>query len=110
MKTNSHSENLALTIALLESRQQDEWLDIKDHVTIIKENLKPINLFKTVVGEIKDTIGTNNLLKIALGLSTEYIIQKIVVKKTENKFLSFFINQLLSLVVTKFRQGLKNSH
>jgi len=107
MKTNSHSENLALNIALLESRQQNEWLDIKDHITIIKENLRPLNVLKTVINEVKDTIGSNNnLLKIALGFGIDYIVHKIVVKKTENKFRNF-VGALFSSAAIKFADRLK---
>jgi len=115
MKTNSHSENLALRIEFLESRQHLEWLEIKDHVTTIKENLKPLNILKNVVGGIKDTIGvgansnnSNNgsLLKTAFGLGVEFLIHKIVVKKSQSKFRSF-IGLLLSLAVPKILDRLK---
>jgi hypothetical protein len=103
MKSNSHSENLALAIAHLESRQHNEWLEIKNQISVIKENLKPLNVLKTVIEEVKDNIvnitgSRNNLLKIGVGLGANYLIHKLAINKSQNKFKNFMGSLLLSTV------------
>ena len=102
MKTNSHSENLNQSIALLTLQKREEWQGIKNEVTAIKEQLNPINLIKNAVGEVKHNLGENNeILKSIFSFGVGYFSSKIIVGKSDSKFRKL-VSSLVLMGVTKF--------
>ena len=102
MKTNSHSENLNQSIALLTLQKREEWQGIKNEVTAIKEQLNPINLIKNAVGEVKHNLGENNeILKSIFSFGVGYLSSKISVGKSDSKFIKL-VSSLVLMGVTKF--------
>ena len=102
MKTNSHSENIKQSIALLTIRKQQEWEAIKDEISEFKEQLKPINLIKSAVGEVKENLGDkNDILKTAFSVGVGYLTSKLIVGKSDSK-IKKFISSLVLMGVTKF--------
>lgn len=102
MKSNSHSENLSQSIALLTIRKHEEWVGIKYELNVLKEQLKPINLIKNAVGEVKENIGEkNDILKTLFSVGVGFLSSKIIVGKSNSKFKKF-LSSLVLMGVTKF--------
>lgn len=102
MKSNSQSENLSQSIALLTLRKQEEWLGIKNELKVLKEQLKPINLIKNAVGEVKENIGENkDILKTFFSVGVGFLASKIIVGKSNNKFKKL-VSSLVIIGATKF--------
>lgn len=102
MKTNSNSQNLNLAISHLENRKHEEWMEIKDQINKLQDNLKPLTIVKTVIDEFKDALGAkNNILKTLFSFGVGYLSSKVVVGKTQSKFKNF-LGSLLMLSVSKF--------
>lgn len=102
MKTNSHSENLNESIALLTTQKREEWDNIKNELNVFKEHLKPMNLIKSAVGEVKENIGEkNDILKSIFSFGVGYLSSKIIVGKSDSKFKKF-LSSLVLTGVTKF--------
>lgn len=102
MKTNSHSENLDHSIALLTARKREEWQGIKNELDVFKEQLKPINLIKSAVGEVKENLGEkNDVLKSVFSVGVGFLTSKLIVGKSNSKFKKF-LSSLVLMGVTKF--------
>lgn len=102
MKNNSHSEDLNQSIALLTNRKHQEWEAIKYEISEFKEQLKPINLIKSAVGEVKENLGDNNeILKTIFSVGVGYLSSKIIVGNSNSKFKKF-VSSLVLMGVTKF--------
>lgn len=102
MKNNSHSENLNQSISDLTNRKHQEWGLIKYEINELKEQLKPINLIKSAVGEVKENLNINNdALKTIFSLGVGYLSSKVIVGKSNSKFKKF-VSSLVLMGVTKF--------
>lgn len=102
MKTNSHSEDLKMSIELLNNRKHQEWQAIKDEINDFKDHLKPLNLIKSAVEEVKDNLGDkNDIIKTAFSLGLGFLTSKIIVGKSDSK-IKKFISSLVLMGVTKF--------
>ena len=106
MKNNSHSQNLNQSIALLTNQKREEWDAIKNEINEFKEHLKPINLIKSAVGEVKENLegklgGKNKILKSIFSLGMGYLSSKLIVGKSHSK-IKKFASSLVMMGVTKF--------
>ncbi|MBF4516348.1 hypothetical protein IRZ71_08340 [Flavobacterium sp. ANB] len=81
--------------------QQDlEWIAIKDEITEIKENLKPLNLIRNTVEEINETVGfKSDLAQSAISIGIGYLAKKLVVGNTDSVFKNI-LGSILQLAVT----------
>jgi hypothetical protein len=80
--------------------QQDlEWIAIKDEITEIKENLKPLNLIRNTVEEINETVGfKSDLAQSAISIGIGYLAKKLV-GNTDSVFKNI-LGSILQLAVT----------
>ncbi|WP_229684221.1 hypothetical protein [Flavobacterium limi] len=93
-------DTLNQQIKLLEEQQDKEWLDIKEEIGDIKENLKPTNLIRNAVGELNEAIGLKSeLAQSAISIGLGYLAKKLVVGKTDSTFKNIF-GSILQLAVT----------
>ncbi len=75
--------DLATAIRRLERKKMVMEEDLKDHMHIILENLKPANILKTTLHEVQESTPLkHNLFKFALGLGAGYFSRKMVVGKS----------------------------
>lgn len=83
-----------------EVRQDLEWIAIKDEITEIKENLKPLNLIRNTVEEVNEAVGfKSDLAQSAISIGIGYMAKKIVIGKTDSTFKNI-IGSILQLAVT----------
>jgi hypothetical protein len=77
------TSDLETAIKRLERRKMVMEEDLKDHMHIILESLRPANLLRTTVHEVQESTPLkHNLLKIAVGLGAGYFSRKMVVGKS----------------------------
>lgn len=91
--------------------QQDlEWIAIKDEITELKVNLRPLNLIRNTVEEINETVGfKGNLAQSAVSIGIGYLTKKFVVGKSDSTVKNIF-GSLLQLVVTNLVSKKQESH
>lgn len=81
--------------------QQDlDWIAIKDEITEIKENLKPLNLIRNTVEEVNEAVGfKSDLAQSAISIGIGYLAKRLVIGKTDSTFKNI-IGSVLQLAVT----------
>jgi hypothetical protein len=96
--------DLAAAIQRLEQKRAVLEEDLKEHFQDILEDLKPTNILKNTLHEVRESVPLkNNLLKVALGLGAGYFSRKLLVgksaglvKKTLGAALQFGITKLVA--------------
>ncbi|WP_264529452.1 hypothetical protein [Flavobacterium sp. N502540] len=100
METIYTLDSLDRKIQLLETQQNAEWCAIKDEIDDIKEHLKPLNLIRSTVEEINETVGfKSDLAQSAISIGIGYLAKRFVVGKSTSTFKNIF-GSLLQLFVT----------
>ncbi|MDL2141966.1 hypothetical protein QQY79_05500 [Flavobacterium tructae] len=100
METIYTLDSLDRKIQLLEHQQNVEWCAIKDEIDDIKEHLKPLNLIRSTVEEINETVGfKSDLAQSAISIGIGYLAKRFVVGKSTSTFKNIF-GSLLQLFVT----------
>ncbi|NEW83995.1 MAG: hypothetical protein GZ094_16735 [Mariniphaga sp.] len=85
MKRNSPNDSLDAAIALLETKRDLELMQFQEHLHVVRERLKPINLitetFKAVTAspDLKNGIG-----KAIIGVASGFLVKKILFRKSRN--------------------------
>jgi hypothetical protein len=79
----ANTSDLEVAIKRLERKKALMEEDLKDHMHIILESLKPANILKHTIHEVQESTELrHNLLKVALGLGAGYFSRKLVVGKS----------------------------
>ena len=79
----ANTTDLSTAIKRLERRKIIMEEDLKDHMHVILESLKPTNILKNTLHEVQESAPLkNNLLKLAVGLGAGYFSRKMVVGKS----------------------------
>ncbi len=79
----ANTSDLSTAIKRLERRRNFLGEDLKDHFHIVLEELKPTNILKNTLYEVREsTTLKHNLLKVAIGLGAGYFSRKMVVGKS----------------------------
>jgi hypothetical protein len=79
----ANTSDLATAIKRLERRRNFLGEDLKDHLHIVLEELKPTNILKNTLHEVQEsTTLKHNLLKVAIGLGAGYFSRKMVIGKS----------------------------
>ncbi len=82
------NERLTMRIAALEAKKQSELADLKNHLDLIHESLKPINILKNTFTEVKESPEIKqNLGKAAIGMTSGFLLKKILFGGTKNPLL-----------------------
>jgi hypothetical protein len=79
----ANTADLDLAIKRLERKKALMEEDLKDHVHIILESLRPTNILKHTIHEVQESTEIkHNLFKVALGLGAGYFSRKLVIGKS----------------------------
>jgi hypothetical protein len=109
-KVTSTSE-LKNAISLLEEKQKEQWLDLKDNINVAFDSLKPINLIKTTYREFLSTPHVaENLIGSTIGLTTGFLTKKLIVRSSGNILLNFaggLAQMLISNFVSRHSTAIK---
>ena len=102
MKNKDEKAALQETIKLLEQKQAQELILLRDQFYITYESIKPVNIIKKAVHDI---IGSseikNDILSNVIGLATGFISKKIVVGSSDNPFKKI-LGTILEYIVANF--------
>ena len=100
MKAKTANDNLNDAILLLQKKQADELLLLKEQFHITYQSLKPLNLIISTFQELIQTPEIkNNILNDLIGLSTGYLTKKVLVGAKANSIKNLF-GTLLQFAVT----------
>ena len=79
----ANTSDLNTAIKRLEVQRAIQEDDLKDHVHVVLETLKPKNILKHAISEVQESTQLkHNLLKVAIGLGAGYFSRKMVVGKS----------------------------
>ena len=91
MKNSNETDELNKSIVLLENKQKQELIILKDQFYSVYDSLKPINLIKSTFNEVATLPDIkNNFLNNAIGMTTGYLSKKVMVGSTHNPFKNVF--------------------
>src|SRR5664279_4933473 len=75
--------DLEVAIKRLERKKSLMEEDLKDHMHVIMESLKPTNILRHTIHEVQESTELkHNLLKVAIGLGAGYFSRKLVIGKS----------------------------
>lgn len=81
-------ESLREEIHALEVKQANEGKLVKEQLLITYENLKPINILKSVVKDLYSSDNyTQDFMEIVAGMTTGFVTKKIIIGKSKNPLL-----------------------
>lgn len=105
MDTITNSKELNVAIVLLEHKQAQEEILLKEQFEITYESLKPIHLIRNTFKELVTTPDfKENLLNTSISLAAGYFSKKLAVGSTKNPFkqiLGNFLQIGITSVVSK---------
>lgn len=79
----ANTSDLQTAIKRLERRRKVQEEEIKDDVHVILESLKPANLLKHTLQEVRESTPLkHNLFKVALGLGAGYLSKQMIIGKS----------------------------
>lgn len=85
MKKINHIDALQQSILLLEIKQADEEVMLKEQFMITYDSLKPINIIKRLFDDVTDLSDTKgNLIDTSLSILAGYLSKKIAFGSTKN--------------------------
>lgn len=99
------------TISLLEIRQAEEGRLLKEHMVVVHDKLKPINLINNVFEEIASVEESRKgLINRLIGVFTGYLTQRIVVGSKAGllkKLTGILLNYGVTAMVSKYAETFK---
>ena len=79
----ANTTDLEVAIKRLERKKALMEEDLKDHMHILLESLKPANILKNTIHEVQESTELkHNLFKVALGLGAGYFSRKLIIGKS----------------------------
>ena len=112
MNKITSSVELRNAISLLEIKQKEEGVLLKEQAKLTYESLKPINLIKTALHDLAQAPDLKgDLMNATIGLAAGYLSKKVVVRDTHNplkQLLGTFLQMGVSTLVTKNAEGIKS--
>ena len=103
---------LSQAIAVLEIRQQEEKLLIKEESTQFVESLKPINILRSIVRSVKDSPETKeDIIHGVVGLGTGFLANKVLLGSLQGplkKILGFLMQSAITSATVKYPEVIKN--
>lgn len=111
MGTITNTMELKNAIELLEIKQKEEGLILKEQCKITYESLKPTNLIKTTLKNLVTPDLTGNILSSTLSLAAGYISKKAVIGSTHNplkQLLGTILQMGVTSLVSKNTDGIKS--
>lgn len=105
-------DNLQEAIVLLRKRQAIELKELKEHLHIMHENLKPINILKNAIHQVTSAPDIkDNILDNVIGLATGYVSKKLFVGTSHNlikQFLGVLVQTGVTNAASKNADGIKS--
>jgi hypothetical protein len=105
-------EKLQEEILLLENRQAHELQELKEHLHLVHESLKPSAMVKNLFSEVTESPDIRgNLLNTAIGVTTGYLASKVLVGSTHNpikKLMGTVLQFAISNLVSHHTDGIKS--
>src|SRR5665647_1045669 len=96
------ASDLSTAIKRLERKKILMEEDLRDHMHLILQSLKPVNLLKTTLNEVQESTPLkHNLLKIAIGLGAGYFSKKMIIGKSAG-FVKKALGTALQYGITNF--------
>ncbi len=111
METITNSTELKKAIQLLEIKQTEEGLILKEQCKITYDSLRPLNLIKNTLKDLVTPDLTGNLLNSTLSLAAGYISKKAVIGSTYNplkQLLGTALQMGVTSLVSKNTDGIKS--
>src|ERR1017187_8509038 len=113
MKNISATDKLRQSILLLEVKQAEELMVLKEQIYIAYESIKPVNIFKDAFHEVVSSpeIKTD-IISQAIGLATGYLSKKVMVGASHNpikKLLGNILQVAIARVVSKNSETIKST-
>lgn len=103
---------LSQAIAVLEIRQKEEKLLIKEEATEFVESLKPVNILRSVVRSVKDSPETKeDIIHGIVGLGTGFLANKVLLGSLHGplkKILGFVMQAAITNISVKYPEVIKN--
>jgi hypothetical protein len=100
MAQQTAAEKLKESIRLLEIRQAEEGKELKEQFKATYESLKLVNLVKSSLKELTDSVEIkNNLFESIVSIVTGYLTKKLMISSTSNPFKKI-LGALIQLGVT----------
>jgi hypothetical protein len=79
----SNTSELGIAIKRLERKKRIMEEDLKDEAHAMLESMKPANILKHTIEEVRESIELkHNLFKVALGLGVGYFSRKLIIGKS----------------------------
>lgn len=111
MKQKTSSEDLNDAILMLQKKQSEELLLLRQQFHITFQSLKPINLIKSTLQEITQAPEIKNTIaKNLIGLTTGYLAKKVLVGATAgpiNSLIGMVLQFAVTNIVSKNSEGIK---
>lgn len=111
MKPKTSSEDLNDAILMLQKKQSEELLLLRQQFHITFQSLKPINLIKSTLQEITQAPEIKNTIaKNLIGLTTGYLAKKVLVGATAgpiNSLIGMVLQLAVTNIVSKNSEGIK---
>ena len=105
------SVSLKEAIMLLEIRQAEQGKLLKEHLFLVYDKLKPINLIKNTFDDISSAIESRRgLFNSLIGILTGYLTQKMVIGSKSGLFkktAGVLLNYGVAAVVSKYAETFK---
>jgi len=81
-------ESLKEEIQALEIKQAEEGKLVRDQLLITYENLKPINILKSIVQDFYSSDNyTQDFIEIVAGMTSGFVTKKLIIGKSKNPLL-----------------------
>lgn len=88
MEKQYTAESLREEILALEIRQLEEGKIVKEQLLITYENLKPINILKSIVKDFYSSDNyTHDFMEIVAGMTSGFVTKKLIIGRSKNPFL-----------------------
>ncbi len=98
-------------IAALEIRQAEEGRLLKEHLVVVYDMLKPINLVKNAFDEIASAVDSRkSLINSLIGLVTGYFAQKMIIGSKPGlikKLTGVLLNYGVAAAISRYAESIK---
>ena len=102
MQKLTAADTLKNSISVLEQRQREEGMLLKNQLSATLESIKPGNILRKIIGDIAEPSELkDNLIQTATGLLSGYISRKMLVRSSKNPLLRL-VGVLVQYGVTNF--------
>jgi len=88
MQKITATEALKKSISVLEGRQMEEGILLRDQFKLTSDSLKPVNVLRKMIGDIAAPSDLkDNLIQTVTGLISGYVSRKMLVRSSKNPLL-----------------------